>query len=152
MKFLRLNRDNPKTLLGLFITGSLVVLLICLSGAAFVFSATFLKKEEQRSVIATDQLRHSFEFQYRVMTEEMWTQNYEAIAYRIEGIAKQFGQAQYDLVLADYKGKCVFASAAADSATCVLPNPLKDEIAQSRAQSGGVKAGVRYDTSTERYV
>ena len=82
-------RKSPKVLLNAFVMGSLTLLLLCLCAAALLFSATFLKKEEQRALISKDQLSHSFSFQYRPMTEEMWTGNYEAIVFRIGEIAKE---------------------------------------------------------------
>ena len=102
---LTFRKNDPKAMLGLFMTGSLAVLLICLCGTAGIFSITFLRKEQQRASISTKQLSSSFAFNYRMMTEEMWTKNYDAIAERVNGIAKQFGHAAYDVVLADGRKK-----------------------------------------------
>lgn len=145
-------RKDPKAMLGLFITGSLVILLLCLCASAAIFSVTFLKKEEQRATISTKQLSSSFSFNYRAMAEEMWTKNYDAIAKRVNDIAKQFGHASFDVVLTDENKKCLFtANQENSSRTCQIPKNVEAEL--EHLNKGSELNGVlRFDEASNRYV
>lgn len=143
---------NPKSLIGLFITGSLIVLLLCLCGTALTFSMTFLKKEKERAAISLDQLSHSFDFQYRLITEEVWTQNYEAISIRLGGIAKQLGHATYDVVLADPQGKCIYVSSSTNkNPKCELPVAFQSQISIFKPTSDP-QPNLRFDLTTNQYI
>ena len=145
-------RNDPKAMLGLFITGSLVILLVCLCGSAAIFSVTFLKKEEQRATISTKQLSNSFSFNYRQMSEEMWTKNYDAIAERINGIAKQFGHATFDVVLTDENKNCLFsANQETSSRTCKVTQNVQTELAHLDKESE-LNGLLRFDEASSRYI
>jgi signal transduction histidine kinase len=151
MNLSALSKKDPRYLLHVFVYGSLLVLLACLFGTAFVFSATYLKKESSRAAISTEQLSHFFDFQYRSVTEEMWTQNYEAINLRIGSIARQLGHAGYNLVLTDESGGCVYASSSLDTARpCEVPELLKNEIPKFRP--GPPKPTLNFNNVTNQYV
>lgn len=125
---MELGKDR-KNLLNLYFYGSLAVLLFCLSVSAFLFSNTFMKKEEERASIYASQLSHFFEFQYRKISEEMWTSNFEAISARVADIAEQLGKAKFDLILADENGTCVYSRAGENiSTTCTPPDQLTKEM------------------------
>ena len=144
--------NNPKNLIGLFVTGSLAVLLICLCGTALTFSMTFLKKEKERAAISLDQLSHSFDFQYRLMTEEVFTKNYEAISLRLSGIAKQLGRATYDVVLADSHGKCLYASSSTNkNPKCDLPASFQSQISLFLPTSDPQPV-LQFDAATNHYI
>ena len=152
MNLLTFRRKDPKAMLGLFITGSLGILLLCLCGSAAIFSVTFLKKEEQRATISTKQLTSSFAFNYRAMTEEMWTKNYDAIAKRVSDIAKQFGHASFDVVLTDESKTCLFsANQEKSSRTCTVPENVQAELAHLSKESE-LNGVLRFDETSDRYV
>lgn len=101
-------KNDPKKLLNLFTTGSLVVVLVCACVLAVIFSASSIKKEREREVISTQQINSFFSLQYRTFAEEMWTQSYESIDMRAHEIANQFGNASYKLLLADTDGNFIY--------------------------------------------
>lgn len=156
-------KKGPSFLLCVFIYGSLFVLLACLSAASLFFSETYLKKEKLRAKNYSEMLAQSFEIQYRAITEEMWTHNYEAIHLRINEIVKDLGKSNYTMVLTDSSGNCVYSSnpvaidASVKSAstsshieTCTVPEQLRKQIVQFQPES--VEPFLDFDTSLNRYV
>lgn len=149
-KFIK-SRD-PKTLLNLYITGSLGVLLACLCGASFIFSATFLKKEEQRANLFGAQLVHFFEFKYRLMAEDMWTKNYEAIAMHVDQIAQQLGNVSYDLVLTDKLGECLYRRVGEQQAeSCAVPSRLQEQISKFKPEAKP-QSTLAFDENSRQFV
>jgi signal transduction histidine kinase len=151
MKRSLIRKRGPKFLLNLFISGSLVTLLICLCITAIVFSATFIRKEHQRADTFADQLRRFFEFQYRSIAEEMYTHNTDAAVSRITEIAKQLGSSNYVIALADQRGSCVYSGDSKSvSPVCQLPDPLRDRIAKIET-ADTTQRSVEFDNETKRY-
>lgn len=99
---------DPRVPLRNYIWGSFIVLLACLLSTAIVLSNAYLNREKERASIYQGQLKQFFAFNYRLMTEEMWTKSYESIAGRVGEIAKQLGDAKYQVILMGPEGKCVF--------------------------------------------
>jgi signal transduction histidine kinase len=139
--------ESSGKLLSVFVYGSLAVLLICLLVTASILANTFIHKEQRRAEISRDQLGHFFDFQYRAISEEMWTQNYEGINLRIGTIAKQLGHANYDVLLADSQGNCVFSSQ--KPGKCETPLALSSEIPKFR--SVPPEPVIEFDQRTSRY-
>ena len=140
-------KKSSRQYLDIFIYGSLIVLLVCLVVTAFIFSANYLSKEKTRSEISRQQLIHFFDFQYRPMTEEMWTQNYEAISLRVRSIAQQLGNAEHTTVLANESSECLYASN--PESDCNLSPEFKAAISGFKIDS---KPILRFNESTNRYV
>ncbi|MBI4371050.1 MAG: HAMP domain-containing histidine kinase [Elusimicrobia bacterium] len=141
----RAPRRDPRALLYGFIYGSLVVLLVCLCAAALWFSSAYLAQERARADISSQQLSQFFDFENRAISEEMWTRNYEAIRLRVGNIARQIGNADYELVLADERGGCVYAW----GVDCQVPDTLRREIPRFRA--GPMRPALRFDPASGRY-
>jgi signal transduction histidine kinase/CheY-like chemotaxis protein len=142
-----LKAESSGKLLSVFVYGSLSVLLICLLVTAAILSNNFIHKEQRRAEISRDQLGHFFDFQYRALSEEMWTKNYEGINLRIGTIAKQLGHADYDVLLANAQGDCVYSSKA--SGRCATPSELKTQI--PKFQSIPPEPVIEFDRKTSRY-
>ena len=151
MSWLFSPRQNPRHLLHAFLYGSLVVLLLCLCVTSFVFSATYLKKERARAEISKDQLSGFFDYQYRPVTEEMWTQNYEAINLRISSIAQQMGHASYKLILTNPSGVCVYSSdRAGANRNCEIPSGLRQQIPEFKPSLP--QPVIQFDKAANQYI
>jgi len=146
------NRAAPRKLLSLYQVGSFLVLLICLLGASIFLAQSYIKKERERSEIYAEQLKYFFEYQYRTISEEMWTQNYESISVHVADIAKQLGHATYRIILLDPSGNCVF-SANTDGSTrnCETLQGLKDEMPRWN-QSFNIEPLFRFDSLKRQHI
>lgn len=147
MRLLASFSGNTKKPLYTFVYGSLAALLICLFGSALFFAVSYMDKEKSRAEISKEQLLHFFNFQYPKIAEEMWTENYEAIEFRVKDIAHQFGRASHDVVLANEKGKCVYSTLSQKA--CDLPTPFLNAI--SKFKSGSRNATFSFDEENSRY-
>lgn len=139
-------RRDPRALLQGFVYGSLVVLLLCLCAAALCFSSSYLAQERARADISRRQLSQFFDFENRAISEEMWTRNYEAIRMRVANIARQIGNAEFELVLADENGACVYAL----GTPCQVPGALKVE--SPRMGAGPGRPSLSFDRTSGRYI
>lgn len=131
-------RWSQRGLLRGFIYGSLGILLLCLFVAAFIFSETYLKKEQARESDSAELISHFFDSHYRGIREEMWTRSYDAIHIRIAEIAKQLGHASYDMILLNESEECVFRKSGPDpieSPVCEVPLILKAYIHSFKANA-----------------
>ena len=146
-----LQRRSPQTLARLFVYGSLAILLICLCATSFIFSITFLRKEEQRSAVSMSQLEDSFEYEHRSMSEEMWTKNYPAIAGRILEISKQFGNAAFDFELTDRDLKCVYSPAFSSKRDCTV-SPMANLAVKELQSNADLDKILKFETSLNRYI
>ncbi len=159
MTFFRDLRCSPRALLNSFIYGSTFFLLICLFVMAYIFSDTYLSKQKVRLEESKDLISDFFDFQYRAISEEMWTENYASIRSRVAEIARQLSHASYDLVLADETGKCraAFLDQQRNSpengkanSQCIVPKELAERIGTFRSDS--IRAFTRFDETRDRYL
>ncbi len=143
---------SQRALLHGFVYGSLFVLLLCLFVSAFVFSETYLKKEQARESDSAELISHFFDSHYHGITQEMWSGSYDAIHMRISQIALQLGKATYDLILLDDQGKCVFRRKGPpeELASCEVPPALKEHF--QNFQSISHHHSLQFDYDTDRYL
>lgn len=145
-------KGDPKSLFRYYSWGSLGVLLICLSSAAMLFSLAYNEKERQRAKTYEGQLKHFFLFHYRPMTEEMWTKSYEAIGVHVAEIAKQLGNADYSMILANPREKCVYSSGVLGSTfECALPPSIEARLKGLNDLLGNREVW-EFDTALNKYV
>lgn len=143
---------GPKNLLKLYVAASLAFLLISLTGASLVLATLFTSKEHSRAQLSFEQLEHYIDFHYRSIAEEMWTGNFEAINIRIADIAKQLGNANYELYLADPRGLCVYSASSNRQATQDCKSPDVLSLALSKIQNAGeFRPSLQVDKSSGRY-
>ena len=144
---------NPKKPLNQFIYGSVLLLFVGMFVAAFVFSETYLQKEQARETDSAQLIVRFFDSQRRGITDEMFTRRYDAIHLRIEGIAEQLGHADYEMTLVDENEHCVFhavGSKVDDSGDCKTPSSLKAMIPSFGAEV--IHPSLQFDFQSERYI
>lgn len=118
-------------LIKIFIGGSLLIILLGLSSAALLFAYSFLNKEQARAEISREQLAHFFGFYRTAMSEDMSGRLYDSISDRVSKIARQMGESEYQMVLANDSGACVLAEGPGQvQGECQLPPELAAAIAQ----------------------
>ena len=100
-----------------------------------------------------EQLSDAFEFVHRAMSEEMWTQNYQAIALQAGKVAKQYGNASFDLDLVNDQAQCVFSSRIRSSSAseCRLL-PQVQSVIQELKSTPDRRSILRFDSQLNRYV
>ncbi len=126
---------------------------------AYIFSDTYLSKQKLRLEESKDLISDFFDFQYRAISEEMWTENYASIRSRVAEIARQLSHATYDLVLVDENGNCraAFLNQNRDSSEdvkagtiCTVPKELSEKLGTFRPDS--IRASTRFDEAHDRYL
>jgi len=150
MKF---HSHNKSDLLRHFIIGSLIVILLCVTVASSVMALAFLKKENQRAATSREQVLHFFKFHYSQMAEELYTKSYEGIHLRVASIAQEVGDADFEVVIADESGNCVFRGTKADgpSQQCQVPDQFGTFI-KTGIHSPAAKASLAFNKETARYI
>ncbi|MBI4402866.1 MAG: hybrid sensor histidine kinase/response regulator [Deltaproteobacteria bacterium] len=142
---------KPKNLLVRFIGGSLIILFICVGSAALLFAISFSKKEAQRASISLQQVRHFFDFHYASLSEEMWAKSYDTIPARVARIAKEIGQADYELTLTDEMGRCILRASNKGKMDCFVMDELNAFISHAKANPD-IAQKLHFDRTNERYV
>ncbi len=129
-----------------FTVGSMVVLFVCATATCLWFTKIFLEKERHRAETSLIQLKQAFEVQYNSMAEAMWTGNHEAIAFHVDLVTKQLGEARSEVYLTDETGRCLLSRGRDGilSRSCDVPADLK--ATQSAEKQ------VQYDSSRAAYV
>jgi signal transduction histidine kinase len=143
---------NQEDLWRAFLGGSLLVLFICLAASAVIFSYAFVTKEEQRAKISREQLITAFDFEYRLLSEEMFGHNAKSVAKRVDEIAKQIGDPDYKLVLSDEKGQCLLEQDNRGSRdTCMVPEDL-GRLMASNPSIAPAKPEVKFNEASNSYI
>ena len=153
MNLTLMTRQNPQRLLIAFVMGSLSILLLCLLAGAFIFSGMFLRKEDQRATIAKKQLQDAITYQYRYISEETWTKNWDAIAYRLTEVSRQFGNADFSLIMTDENGKCVYQASneGPSSSSCNVPSYATILISKFKVDKNIREPELVFDEASSRY-
>lgn len=145
-----------KTRLYAFVYGSLGFFLVGLCLTAFIFSETYLKKEQARASDSSEVIGRFFDAQYQYILQEMWGETYTSIDDRIQEIAKQLGSKSYDLTLVDKTKRCVFSrrythgSQGKPDLKCELPHELVAQIPKFKL--GQRETFMHFDYTSNRYV
>lgn len=129
-----------------FTVGSMVVLFVCATATCLWFTKIFLEKERHRAETSLIQLRQAFEVQHNAMAEAMWTGNYEAIAFHVDLVTKQLGEAKSEMYLTDETGRCLLGRDRDGrlAPICEVPSDLMPKSISDKA--------VRFDSEREAYV
>lgn len=137
-----------------FVYGSSLILFLCLVIGAYVFSETYLKKEQARASDSAELITRFFESHHQGITEELSTKTYESIAIRVAEIAKKLGRADYDLVVVNNQKKCVLTRSnsilPASPKTCVVPESLVVHFPEF--ESPGINPLLQFDYQSGRYL
>lgn len=149
---------KSSSLLCRFVYGSLLLLLACLGAASLYFSDAFIKKEKERARNYTEMLAHAFDLQYGTMTEEMWSHNYVSMRFRVGEIAANLSKSNYNFVLANELGKCVYSFEGNSGSqtqlevekNCEVPQHFQTKI--PKFKPGSTDPFVEFDSTLERYV
>lgn len=152
MPALGVKNGGSKFRLYTFIYGSLGVLLLCLFVGAYVFSSTYLMKEQARAEDSADVIGKYFDAQYQNMIQEMSDQMYEAIHVRVKEIAKRLGSADYQLILLDKSGKCVLEKKSATSSECAIPEDFSIQIPKFKPTERDVALSYDYHSNHYKYI
>ena len=127
-----------------FFIGSLVVILLVLALIAGYFTNNYIKKEKERAGLSQQQLLHFFDMKYRSMSEEMWTKSYEAIDNDVSAIVNEIRSKDYNLVLINETGNCVYSSS---NYACVTPPEIKNMLSR-----GENIRKLEFDSKSNKYI
>jgi signal transduction histidine kinase/CheY-like chemotaxis protein len=100
---------SPAHLARIFILGTATLLFASLLMTAVWFTASFVSRERDRGVTFRKQAIASFEYEYKLISEEAWTQNYESIRYRIARLTSSLGANHASVTLWAPDGLCLYA-------------------------------------------
>jgi len=122
------NMKNPTLLLNTYNILSLLILICCIVVIACIYTVSYVREEKVRANISLQQLQHFFDFQYRAISEELWTENYDSISMRVNDIAKRFGNATYRFYILDNNKKCLATASTNSDLTkdCSTSSGIKD--------------------------
>jgi signal transduction histidine kinase len=143
---LRLPND-PRALLRIYQWGTFCVLMLGLIMVSLICAIFVAKKESQRAQIFEGQIEEFFAFHYRSISEEMWTRNFDSIRLRVSQIARQLGDAAFEIRLLDANGKCVYqGSGSANSSDCT-PTEKESELHQKSLSRAISRPFLEFDNS-----
>jgi signal transduction histidine kinase len=92
-----------------FYYGSLLVIVLALGLGSYYLSNSFLKNEKKRAEISSLQVTESLNSEYRYIAEEFFTNSYDSVFMRVSNSLAKFGSLQFDLLLYNNEGICLFA-------------------------------------------
>lgn len=141
-----------KSRLYVFVYGALGIFLMGLCLTAFVFSETYLKKEQARASDSSEVIGRFFDAHYQYILQEMWGNTYNSIDDRVKEIAKQLGSKSYELTLVDKSNRCVFNRSGEGKVHrgCELSDELTAQV--SKLKSGQRETAMHFDYASNRYV
>lgn len=146
------NQNRPSILLCVYNILSLFVLLLFIIIVASLYTLNYIKDERNRSAISYKQLAGFFDFQYRAMSEESWSENYESISMRVKDITKRFGDAPYSLFILDANNKCLANSSknVEYSEKCVAPLTVINDL--NSFNNSHLDSQLKFDFKLHKYV